>query len=62
MLLPTTKREVATKLNLTQETFSRVLREMAKAGIIAVRGRMIQVRDAERIQAMNSAPQPNQAE
>lgn len=62
VLLPTTKREVATKLNLTQETFSRVLREMAKAGIIAVRGRMIQVRDAERIQAMNSAPQPHQAE
>lgn len=50
--LPTTKREIATKLNLTQETFSRVLRQLAAEGIITVRGRDIRVLSAERLTAL----------
>lgn len=54
VLLPTTKREVATKLNLTQETFSRVLRQLSQEGVIAVSGRRIQILDADRIEGMNA--------
>ena len=50
--LPTTKREIATKLNLTQETFSRVLRQLAAEGIISVKGRDIRVLSAERLTAL----------
>lgn len=41
--LPAIKREIATKLNLTQETFSRVLRQLTEEGVIEVRGRLIRV-------------------
>jgi CRP-like cAMP-binding protein len=54
VLLPTTKREVATKLNLTQETFSRVLRQMAEEGIIEVQGRLIRVLATTRLETLNS--------
>lgn len=52
VLLPTTKREVATKLNLTPETFSRVLHELQDAGVISIRGRGIRVLSGERLVAM----------
>lgn len=52
VLLPTTKREVATKLNLTPETFSRVLHELQDEGAIAIRGRAIRVLSGDRLAAM----------
>lgn len=55
--LPATKREVATKLNLTQETFSRVLRQLANDGIIAVQGRLIHVLAADRLAELNTPSQ-----
>ncbi|MEW5789357.1 MAG: Crp/Fnr family transcriptional regulator [Pseudomonadota bacterium] len=58
VLLPTTKREVATKLNLTQETFSRVLRQLSQDGIVTVRGRLIQILDSNRIEALNAPVRP----
>ncbi len=54
VLLPATKREVATKLNLTQETFSRVLRQLTDEGVIQVQGRLIRVLAAPRLEALNS--------
>jgi CRP/FNR family transcriptional regulator, dissimilatory nitrate respiration regulator len=62
VLLPTTKREVATKLNLTQETFSRVLRQLAEEGVIEVRGRLIRVLAAARMEALNTATRSLQME
>jgi CRP-like cAMP-binding protein len=52
--LPAAKQEVATKLNLTPETFSRVLRQLANAGIIEVQGRCIRVLAAERLTTLNA--------
>jgi CRP-like cAMP-binding protein len=57
VLLPATKRDVATKLNLTQETFSRVLRQLANVGIIEVRGRLIRVLAADRLTTLNPISQ-----
>jgi CRP-like cAMP-binding protein len=62
VLLPTTKREVATKLNLTQETFSRVLRQMAEDGCIEVKGRLIRVLAVARLEGLNSATRALQPE
>lgn len=58
VLLPTTKRDVATKLNLTQETFSRVLRQLAHAEIIEIHGRLIRVLDPARLDTLNAAVRP----
>ncbi len=56
--LPATKREVATKLNLTQETFSRVLRQLANEEIIQVEGRLIRVLDSNRLASLRPLTQP----
>lgn len=53
VFLPTTKRDIAAKLNLTQETFSRVLRQMKDEGLIEVRGRLIRVLSIERLMTLN---------
>ena len=50
--LPATKAAVATQLNLTPETFSRLLRELADRGLIRVQGLTIVVPDAARLAAM----------
>jgi CRP-like cAMP-binding protein len=43
--LPTSKQVIASRLNLTPETFSRILHDLIEAGLIAVHGRQVTVRD-----------------
>jgi CRP-like cAMP-binding protein len=47
--LPTSKAIVASRLNLTPEHFSRILHDLAEAGLIAVDGRAVQIADVERL-------------
>jgi CRP-like cAMP-binding protein len=47
VMLPAAKQTIASQLNLTPETFSRVLHVLSEAGLIKVSGRVIQVMDAE---------------
>jgi CRP-like cAMP-binding protein len=49
--LPTTKGVVASRLNLTQEHFSRILHELSSAGLIEVRGRTVRICDVGRLRA-----------
>jgi CRP-like cAMP-binding protein len=49
--LPTTKGVIASRLNLTQEHFSRILHELATTGLIEVQGRSIKLRDLERLKS-----------
>ncbi len=49
--LPAAKAVLASRLNLTPETFSRTLRELSRAGVISVSGRLITVLDAEGLAA-----------
>jgi CRP-like cAMP-binding protein len=49
--LPTSKRILASRLNLTQEHFSRVLHELSNAGLIVVKGRNFLVPDVEKLRA-----------
>ena len=47
--LPTSKAVVASRLNVTPEHFSRILHDLAHAGLIAVEGRDVRILDAERL-------------
>jgi CRP-like cAMP-binding protein len=47
--LPTSKAIVASRLNLTPEHFSRILHDLTEAGVIAVEGREISIRDVARL-------------
>lgn len=47
--LPTSKGTIASRLNLTQEHFSRILHELSEAGLINVEGRTIHILDIERL-------------
>lgn len=58
--LPTTKREIAAKLNLSQETLSRVLHHLCDQEIIQVKGRLVRVIDGPRLEAINKASCPNE--
>jgi len=49
VLLPTTKGVLSSRLNLTQEHFSRILHELSSRGLIEVQGRAIRVADVERL-------------
>lgn len=49
--LPTTKQIVASRLNVTPETFSRILHELTEAKLIAVNGRQIQIASRERLRS-----------
>ncbi len=47
--LPANKMIVASRLNLTPEYFSRILHELADAGLIVMEGRQVSVPDIERL-------------
>ena len=47
--LPTSKAVVASRLNLTPEHFSRILHELASAGLVSVEGRDIVIEDVARL-------------
>ena len=47
--LPTSKGVIASRLNLTQEHFSRILHELSEAGLIVVEGRKITITDVEKL-------------
>lgn len=49
IMLPATKALIASRLNLTQEHFSRILHELVAAGAIGVRGRSVLILNAERL-------------
>ena len=47
--LPTNKGIIASRLNLTQEHFSRILHELSEKGLILVKGRKISIPDVEKL-------------
>ncbi|WP_301100736.1 Crp/Fnr family transcriptional regulator [Propionivibrio sp.] len=47
--LPTNKGVIASRLNLTQEHFSRILHELSEKGLIIVAGRKITIPDVEKL-------------
>lgn len=47
--LPTNKGVIASRLNLTQEHFSRILHELSDKGLIVVEGRKIHIPDVEKL-------------
>lgn len=49
--LPTSKQVIASRLNLTPETFSRILHDLSKEGLITVHGRHITVSDVGKLRA-----------
>jgi CRP-like cAMP-binding protein len=51
--LPTTKGVVASRLNLTQEHFSRILHELAAESLIDVHGRSVHIRDVDRLRSFD---------
>lgn len=51
LALATTKGIVASRLNLTQEHFSRILHELSDQGLIVVHGREIEIPDLARLRA-----------
>jgi CRP-like cAMP-binding protein len=55
IVLPASKAAIASQLNLTPEHFSRVLHELAHAGLLQVHGRRITVPDSGRLAAAASS-------
>ena len=58
--LPASKKAVASKLNLSAEHLSRILRELAGAGLIEVAGRTVRILDMEKLsrhQGSGKSPQ-----
>lgn len=52
--LPAAKGEVASHLNLSPEHFSRILHDLAEAGLLQVRGRRIVVPDTHRLERVTT--------
>ena len=54
--LPTSKAVVASRLNLTPEHFSRILHELARAGLISIDGRDVNILDVGKLRAYSGQP------
>ena len=52
--LPTSKGTIASRLNITQEHFSRILHDLAESGLIEVAGRSIRIPQIHRLQGSNT--------
>ena len=53
--LPTSKAVVASRLNLTPEHFSRILHDLADAGLISVDGRAVNILDVAKLRAYSGS-------
>jgi CRP-like cAMP-binding protein len=51
VILPEKKGVIASQLSLTHEHFSRILRALAKDGLVEVAGRSVRIRDVDRLRA-----------
>lgn len=49
--LPTSKQVIASRLNLTPETLSRIFHDLSEAQLITVHGKQITIHDADRLRA-----------
>ena len=47
--LPTSKQVIASRLNLTPETLSRIFAELTQAGLISVHGKQVTIHDCDRL-------------
>jgi CRP-like cAMP-binding protein len=56
VVLPASKRTIASKLNLSAEHLSRILHELAGEGLIQVSGRSVRIADRARLQAFIDVP------
>lgn len=54
--LPATKRTIASKLNMSAEHLSRVLRELDTQGLIELTGRTVHIADVERLREWSEQP------
>ncbi|HRP25683.1 MAG TPA: Crp/Fnr family transcriptional regulator [Thauera sp.] len=52
--LPTSKQVIASRLNLTPETLSRIFHDLSEAGLISVQGKRITLHDPARLARHNS--------
>jgi CRP-like cAMP-binding protein len=57
--LPTSKQITASRLNLTPETFSRILHDLAAAGLIEIDGRRILIQSVARLRRVVADSAPN---
>jgi len=55
MTLPAPKQVIASRLNLTPETLSRIFNELSAANIIEVKGKKITVNDIQRLRDLSCA-------
>ena len=56
--LPASKHVIASRLNLTPETLSRILHSLSETGQITVKGRRITVLDVARLRQFDERPRP----
>ncbi|HEX2830467.1 MAG TPA: Crp/Fnr family transcriptional regulator [Burkholderiales bacterium] len=54
IILPVQKGVIASHLNLTHEHFSRILHDLAAAGLIEVRGRAVRILDSEKLRGLTA--------